>query len=394
MPSLEFSNISLGNLMLAPDIPGPTFSAAEIGIVTNTNRSFGFAMSTDTTNILVGAYSAAKAIIYGYNGESWVKTAEFTRTGRFGFKVAIQGDWAAISDSPVSGNGSVFIYRRIAGVWGTTPHTTLTVPTNLSSAAGFGSAVAMHGNTLVVGHRVANSVGGVHVYVWNGNAWVKQGDLIAPTLADVRAGSAQNLGSEVAIQGDIIIAGGSGDTLGRGMGMAFVTKRTGASWSAPALIRPETSYSDGYGWSVAICGTTAVVGAPAGNASDGHPGRAFVYDVSGNTPVLKTILTVKKDKSELIQDPQVATADNYGWAVGLREDGNVLLVGSIARFGSRGIAYAYEKVNDKWVASAIPNSWLIGSDVAANARFGSAVGFTQGGVIVTASGSGKFYWFK
>lgn len=393
MPFLELTGLTLsGKLSVEAMLSGPEYIVAEIARTTSTAKAFGYNISSDDTNFIIGAYAAAKALVYEFDGTNWVKAAEWTKTGRFGFKVAIDGDWAAVSNSPTSGNGSVYMYRRVGGVWQTTEHTTINIPdTGLGN--GFASAVSMHNGTLVIGHRQANTVGGAHVYVWNGTAWTKQGGLLTIPPASSRATTNQNLGIEVSVHGDLVVVGGSGDTLGKGAGMAFVSKRTGSTWSSPVSIKPETTYLDGYGWAVRVRGNKVVVGAPYGNATDKHPGRVFLYDCTGATPTLDQEFTVKIDRSELIQDTQMTSTDSYGWSIDLSPDGNILAVGSVNRFGNRGITYVYEKLNTVWGVSAIPNSWLTASNAATNNRFGSAVAFAQGGLVVGAYGLGAFYWF-
>lgn len=394
MPFLDLNGLSLfGKISVEAKIAGPEYIVSELARTTSTSKAFGFNISSDDTKFIIGAYAAAKAFVYEYDGTNWIKAAEWTKTGRFGYKIAIDGDWAAVANTPTSGNGSVFIYRKVAGVWGTTEFATINIP-DAGLGSGFASSISMNNGTLVIGHTKANTVGGAHVYVWNGTSWAKQGGLLTVASASTRAGNNQNLGTEVSINGDLLVVGGPGDTLGKGLGLAFVSKRTGNTWSDPVVIKPETTYLDGYGWSVRARGNKVVVGSPYGNATDNIPGRAFLYDCSSSTPTLDHIFTVKTDRSELIQDTQMTTADSYGWAIDLSPDGNVLAVGSVNRFGNRGITYVYEKLNTVWGISAIPNSWLTANNAAVNNRFGSAVAFVQDGIVVGAYGLGAFYWFK
>lgn len=394
MPILGLTNLSLfGNLTLAPKVIGPEFKVSELTSSPNAGRVFGFNVSADDTSMIIGAYGSAQAVIYEYDGANWILRRTLTKTGRFGFKVAIHGEWAAVANTPTSGNGSVFLYRKVAGVWQATEHTTINTP-NAGLGNGFASAVSLHGNTLVVGHRQANDVGGVHVYVFDGTAWVKQGGLLTTAVGNTRSGANQNLGSEVSIHGDTLVAGGSGDTLGKGAGLAIVSKRSGSTWSTPIVLRPATNYLDGFGWSVKARGNSIVVGAPYGNSTDQHPGRVFLYDYSGSTPTLTDTFTVRTNKSEIIQDPLMNVNDSFGWSIDINPTENVIAVGAIGRSSNTGITYLFEKVNNTWGKADVPNSWLLPSVSIANGRFGSALAFTNNGLIVTAYGSTRFYWFK
>ncbi len=393
MPFLDLKGLSLfGKISVESLITGPEYSASEIARVTSTSRTFGFNISSDDEQFIIGAYAAAKVFVYEFDGTNWNKAAEWTKTGRFGYKIAIDGEWAAIANTPTSGNGSVFIYRKVNGVWGTREIATINTP-DAGLGSGFASSVSLSNGTLVIGHTKANTVGGAHVYVWDGNAWTKQGSLLTVPSVSTRAAGNQNLGIEVSLSNDTVVVGGSGDTLGKGSGLAFVSKRTGTTWSDPVVIAPETTYLDGYGWSVRARGNKVVVGAPYGNADDNIPGRVFLYDYSNSTPTLERIFTVKTDRSDLIQDTQMTTSDSFGWAIDLSPNGNVLAVGSINRFGNRGAVYVYEKLNNVWGVSALPDSRLTATVAAASNRFGSAVAFVQDGLVVGAYGLGAFYWF-
>jgi FG-GAP repeat len=392
MAFINFTGLDLsGNLSVEPLVVGPEFSVVQQSKILSTGKLFGYIVASDNSKIIVGAYNSSKAFIFKYDGTVWSIEAELTDTGRFGFKGAIAGEWAAITNSPVSGNGSVFIYRFVNGKWQlsqtiTTPDTTL--------GAGFGWSVAMQGTTMVIGHRQANTVGGAHVYVLSGSTWVKQGGLLSVASAGTRAASNQNFGIDVTVYNDTLVVGGCGDTTGRGLGMAFMSKRTGTTWSAPVLIQPDTTYSEGYGWVVKLKENTLVVGAPYGNTTAGNPGRVFLYNTSGSTPSLTNTFTVKTDKSEIIQDTAVTSGDYYGWSVDINSALNVLAVGSVNRNGNRGAVYIYEKFNNKWMASIMPNSRIDAADATANARFGSSLAFTQNGLIIGAYGINAFYWFK
>lgn len=394
MPFLNIGNLNLsGKLTVEPLFQGPTFSLSETSKLTSTARTFGYVLSMTSSTLAVGAYAASTVSTYELVDNKWTKISDIVKTGRFGAKVAVTDDWLAISDNPVSGNGTVWIYKRNgARSWGTTEFAVLSAPVG-TTGNGFGASVALDGNTLVVGHRQANSVGGVHVYVFNGTSWVIEGNFLTVNASEVRASTSQNLGSEVSIDGDLLIAGGPGDTLGRGNGVAFVSKRTGTSWSAPVVIKPTTTFLDGFGWTVKAKNNYVLVGAPYGNASERIPGRAFLYDCTGALPVLEETFTVRTDRSTLIQDTLMTTNDSFGWAVDMNNDHSVVLVSSLNR-NSRGIVYAYEKFNNVWGPSALPDSAMLPNPQVSNGRFGSAIGFTSSGAVIGAYGANASYWFK
>lgn len=388
MPSLNFSDISLSGITLAPFFVGPEFEVKEKEKFTSPGKSFAFSLDTSSNDIVVGAYSSAKAYFFTIQSGLIVQTAEFTKTGRFGFKVSMDGVWAAVTDTPSSGNGTVTVYRKVGQNW--TEFTTISIPAG-ETGTGFASSVCINGTTMVIGHSKANTIGGAHVYVFNGTAWVRQGGLLTTQAILTRAGTSQNFGGEVAIFGDTLVVGGSGDTLGKGLGMAFISKRSGSTWSTPVVFKPATTYADGFGWSLSLVGNTLAVGAPAGSATDNHTGRVFVYNTNTSTPTLTTTFMVRKDKTAIIQDAGSSTGDNFGWAVRVSDSQLVVAVGAPNRNTNRGSAYLLEFYNGAWGPALNPRLHPIPET--ANSRFGSSLGFVNDGLVVGAYGTSNIFLF-
>jgi FG-GAP repeat len=395
MSSLIFSNLNLsGSISVEPKEQGPSFNVVQKTTFASTIAAFGFSMASDSTNIIVGAYGGSKAYVYEYDSTTWNQTAEFVKTGYFGMKVAISGDWVAISNNPSSGNGTVYMYRKVGGIWETTEFMTINVPSD-TTGSGFASSVALDGDTLVIGHRQANSVGGAHVYVWNGTTWARQGTLLS-YAGTTRSGTNQNFGYSVSIKGDTLVIGGPGSNGLTGTGMALVSKRTSGTWSTPVPLQPSTTTTDGYGYSVKIKGTSVLISAPVGSntTSNVFSGRLFLYDYSTSIPTLLKTFIVRTDGSELIQDSGMLYSDVFGWAIDMTDDETKILVSAPSRNSNRGAIYVYEKYNNDWGTSAISNgSKLIPDDVTTSSRFGSSGVFAQGGIMGGAYGTKKIYWF-
>jgi trimeric autotransporter adhesin len=157
----------------------------------------------------------------------------------------------------------------------------------------FGTAIAMSGDTLVVGAPDDSSgwnglptcalfhSGAAYVFVWAGGAWSQQAFLKARST-----GEETFLGMSVAISGDTIVAGAPG-----GKGTAYVFVRSGATWRQQAYLQANdlsgaAEFGSAVGTAVAISGDTVVVGAPgAGGDSTGfgRTGAAYVYERAGTT---------------------------------------------------------------------------------------------------------------
>ena len=137
----------------------------------------------------------------------------------------------------------------------------------------FGSSVAVSGDTAVVGASAttpspALNAGSAYVFVRSGGAWTQQAKLTASDAA-----ADDKFGYTVAVAGDTAVVGAaSDDTLaGTEAGSAYVFVRSGGAWTQQAkLTASDAAAFDHFGWSVAVAGDTAVVG----GRDDTSPSRA------------------------------------------------------------------------------------------------------------------------
>ena len=125
----------------------------------------------------------------------------------------------------------------------------------------FGDSVAIAGDTIVVGapgdDDNGSDSGSAYVFTRTGTTWTEQAKL---TASD---GAADDyFGSSVAIAGDTIVVGASGDDdEWQCSGSAYVFTRTGTTWTEQAkLTASDGAANDHFGGSVAIAGDTIVVG--------------------------------------------------------------------------------------------------------------------------------------
>ena len=93
------------------------------------------------------------------------------------------------------------------------------------------------------------------MFVRSGTAWSQQAKL---TAADAAAGD--QFGYSVAVSGSIAVVGAA--LKNSNTGAAYVFVRSGTTWPQQAeLTASDAAPGDVFGWSVAVSGTTAVVGA-------------------------------------------------------------------------------------------------------------------------------------
>lgn len=222
---------------------------------------------------------------------------------------------------------------------------------NTGAGDEFGTAVAISGNTVVVGARHEKSlstlingdqsddtgfyVGAAYVFVRQGTHWVQQAYLKA-----ANAGESDRFGESVAISGDTIVIGARGESSSstgvNGIasnnsapisGAAYVFVRTGNTWTQQAYLKASnTDGGDQFGCSVAIHGNTAIIGAKResssstiinGDQSDNSvagAGAAYVFVRSGGTWTQQAYLKAPNSEND----------DEFGFSVAIHGDTAVI----------------------------------------------------------------------
>ncbi|MGH9380514.1 MAG: hypothetical protein ACRD2Z_07870, partial [Thermoanaerobaculia bacterium] len=243
----------------------------------------------------------------------------------------------------------------------------------------FGISVALSGDTALVGAYLANvdgngDQGAAYVFTRSGGEWSQQAKLTADDGAQV-----DQFGFSVALSGDTALVGAySADVDGNlGQGAAYVFTRSGGVWSPQAKLTADDGAGfDAFGISVALSGDTALVGAYFADV-DGNPdqGAAYVFTRSGG---------VWSPQAKLTAD-NGAPVDQFGVSVALSED--TALVGAYfaAVDGNilQGAAYVFTRSGGEWSQQ----DKLIADDGAANDLFSISVALSGGTALVGAWGA-------
>ena len=111
--------------------------------------------------------------------------------------------------------------------------------------------------------------------------WRNGGQSIFATTPDY----ADDFGKDVAISGDIAAAGAPGR---QGSGAVFVYERDGADvWHSTAVLTAaEQRWSDLFGQSVAVRGSTIAVGAPRHDGGAGDDGAVYLFSKDATAPTV------------------------------------------------------------------------------------------------------------
>jgi hypothetical protein len=187
----------------------------------------------------------------------------------FGFRVAISGTTAivgAFGHASIAGRAYVFTktatgWKQVAELEGS----------DTAALDDFGSSVAISGTTAVVGaDGYGNSAGRAYVFTKTATGWKQVAELKGSDTAAL-----DDFGISVAISGTTAVVGADG--YGNSAGRAYVFTKTATGWRQTAELKgSDTASLNGFGVSVAISGTTAVVSATTyGHAS--VIGRAYLF---------------------------------------------------------------------------------------------------------------------
>lgn len=304
-----------GNIKTSGEIkPNGTEGMANQVLTSKGDGSMEWKYLPNNTNIGYGSWSPENSI----DGYQPVFDSQTTDLGNFGTSVALSGDNALIS-SPLlrDGNGSVFYYKRINGLWQQIQKIDNPVASSLSR---FGFDIDIDQNFAVIGKEFPVGTGNVYIYKLNSvtSLWELHTTLTSPTVSI-------QYGSSVAISGELIVVGDKSFDEYKGKVYVYRYDSTNDTWSLAEEIQDnEPNSEDKFGTSVDVYNERIIVGANNDREVFGDPrtGSAsiFFYDFNTNNAELVDKSYPDHPRSEL---------DEYGWSVSI--SGDYALVGNPTR---------------------------------------------------------------
>ncbi|MCY3918231.1 MAG: hypothetical protein OXG38_00290 [Chloroflexi bacterium] len=245
---------------------------------------------------------------------------------QFGWNVAIDGDTIVVSASnDIDGGGqAVYVFARDGKLW---VLEAMLAPSEEGDDYFFGQDLDVSGDTIVVGAKgraafVGTNAGVVFVFERGPDGWA-QSAILAADDAFVQ----DHFGRAVAIAGDTIVVGAyREDSAGADGGSVYVFQRDDdapGGWRQDAkLIGASTDEKDWFGYEVGTDGETIVVGAPHVDSVDPEIFRA------GLVTVFRRSDDGWAQVAELTASDAVAAGPgaDFGWAVDVQ--GEVLTVGA------------------------------------------------------------------
>lgn len=384
---------------------------------------FGGTVAMAGELLVIGAPEEGAAYIFERTGTEWTQAARvegsFLST-RFGASVATDGVLVAVGAPGetvgLESSGAAYIFRDEAN-WGAHERVTPSLPTEQGR---FGSAVAIDGSRLAVG---AIGLNAVYTYDLDGTTWSPRPASIEPP-EDMSSNS--GFGSALVMRGDTLVIAAKTESSGvqgefggvtpvlegtvSGSGAVLVYSRSGLDWIDPISFKafgPEAT--DGFGSAIAFDGTLLAVGAPGEDsrtsgvrAEDGpdsdilESGAVYTFrrDVAGGWSAESYI------KAEVPRD-----SAGFGSSVTLW--GNLLVVGApnaVGGVGSSGAVALYVRTGG-WSYyepdAAEPNFLLPAADASLGDSFGMSIAMSGFGIVVGADGedgggsnAGAAYSFK
>ncbi|MDU9047378.1 MAG: FG-GAP repeat protein [Candidatus Electrothrix sp. Rat3] len=348
---------------------------------------FGWSVSISGDTALIGAdgdddngSDSGSAYVFVRSGSTWSQQAKLTPDDNaaddwFGDSVSISGDTALVGadgdDDNGLDSGSAYVFVRSGSIWSQQAKLT---PNDGAADDRFGYSVTISGDTALVGaygdDDNGSGSGSTYVFVRSGSTWSQQAKL---TPDD---GAADDwFGDSVAISGDTALIGADGDDdNGSDSGSAYVFVRSGSTWSQQKkLIPDDNAAGDWFGWSVAISGDTALIGADGDDDNGSDSGSAYVFVRSGSTWSQQAKLT-----------PDDGTAgDWFGASVSI--SGDTALVGADGdddNGSDSGSAYVFVRSGSIWSQQAK----LTPNDGTANDWFGASVAISGDTALVGTDG--------
>jgi hypothetical protein len=226
--------------------------------------------------------------------------------GNFGGSVGISGTTAVVGadeyNDPISGFGSAYLFDVTTG----TQIAELLAGDGQAGDA-FGCSVAIHGSTVIVGAYLDDDMGdgSGSAYLFDASTGTQITKLVPGD------GDFQDLfGSSVALSGTTALIGAPYDDDNDYSGSAYLFDTSDGTQLAK-FSASDGEYSDGFGNNVAIHGSIAIIAATGDDDHGQDSGSAYLFDVSNPANPVQLAKLIASDG---------APFDSFGFSVAVSED--------------------------------------------------------------------------
>ncbi|WP_049921409.1 FG-GAP repeat protein [Halopiger djelfimassiliensis] len=259
---------------------------------------FGAAVAVDGDAALVGVpfdesggFESGSAFVFERSDGDWHRQVTLspdggTSGGWFGETVALEGSTALVG-APGDGPGVAYAFERTDGAWG---RSATLEPEAAKRGGRFGTAIALEGTTALVG---APGPGVAYAFERTNGGWHRRA-----TLEPAEGDSADEFGAAVAVADDIALVGAPRrEFAADGTGTAFVFERSDGDWHERAILEPDGD-DRGFGTAVAVDDGIALVGAPTERSNSDGTGAAQAFERRDGTWHRRAILAPETPDSK------------------------------------------------------------------------------------------------
>jgi hypothetical protein len=315
---------------------------------------FGSSLALFGDTALIGAYGAngrGAAYVFVRSGSTWtgqqrLAPSSVSQGARFGASVALSGDNAIVgaplhSTSASVEIGAAYAFGRAGTAW--SELAAFAPPGGAAAGVHFGAAVAIAGDTTAIG-RDNVGAGGVDWFGKIGATWSSTG-------AGVRS-SVAHFGSALAMTESNTVIGAYGDA-SKGVNAGAVSVTSTSSPHAPLV---QLTASDGragdlFGFSLAISGSTLLIGAPSVDGAPSGGSCSSVPDTGAGYLFVENGATWTQQK-KLLALGLVANAPPLPPC-----DPGITLGTAVAALGQLALLGAPSRT--EWGADAFPNAGAV-----------------------------------
>ena len=258
-------------------------------LIPSDGKSVSYAVALNGDRVIAGTYLAndsgnrsGVAFIFERDGEgNWNEAARLTASDGatddyFGESVAICGDRAIVGayldDDNGEDSGSAYIFERDAG--GTWHEVAKIIASGGDANDHFGIGASISGDTVIVGADTAFE-GRAYIYEWNGSNWLETAQLRGDTIV-----TGGHFGRSVSVDGNLALVGAYDAGAGR-RGMAHLYQRNddGLWLEVAEFAAGDGADYDSFGYSVALAGKRAVIGAYQDDDAGEDSGAVYAYAI-------------------------------------------------------------------------------------------------------------------
>jgi len=266
---------------------------------------FGTSVAIDGNTAIVGApqntlTGPGWAYVYRYDGAQWVEETKLVAPDggaddAFGSSVAVRGDVAAVGArnhgntglSFPDGAGAVYMFNFNGTSWDERDKLVpVDAPTGQKELFGSSVSIDETASIVAIGTDAITfgpfpPTGSAYVFRDEGDGWLFDAKLIPEGIT--------TLSKTVSISGDTILAGAWREwSVGGGCpfpnicrsGSAYTFRFDGKNWNEHATLNAsDIADGDNFGWSVALSGSAAFIGAWRDEDHGINSGSAYVFDL-------------------------------------------------------------------------------------------------------------------